>query len=46
MKITIIGFGSWGIPLGILLQKNGCDVTAWDNENYVNELKKTRRNKA
>jgi glycerol-3-phosphate dehydrogenase (NAD(P)+) len=44
VKITIIGFGSWGIPLGILLQKNGCDVTAWDNENYVNELKKTRRN--
>jgi len=44
MKITIIGFGSWGIPLGILLEKNGCDVTAWDNENYVRELQKTRRN--
>jgi glycerol-3-phosphate dehydrogenase (NAD(P)+) len=44
LKITVIGFGSWGIPLACLLDKNGHTVTAWDNETYVNELLKTRRN--
>ncbi|MCL1845610.1 MAG: NAD(P)-dependent glycerol-3-phosphate dehydrogenase [Defluviitaleaceae bacterium] len=44
MKITIIGFGSWGIPLGCLLHKNGHKVTAWDNAQYVEKLLKTRRN--
>ena len=44
MKITIIGFGSWGIPLGCLLHKNGHTVTAWDNAEYVEKLLKTRRN--
>ena len=44
MKISVIGFGSWGIPLGCLLDKNGHEVTAWDNEAYINELIKTRRN--
>ncbi|MCL2047806.1 MAG: NAD(P)-dependent glycerol-3-phosphate dehydrogenase [Defluviitaleaceae bacterium] len=45
MKITVIGFGSWGIPLGCLLDKNGHDVIAWDNEAYVAELIKTRTNR-
>lgn len=43
-KISVIGFGSWGIPLACLLEKNGHKITAWDNENYVSELLKTRRN--
>ncbi len=28
-KISIIGTGTWGIALGILLQRNGHQVTAW-----------------
>ena len=44
-KITVIGFGSWGIALACLLDKNGHTVTAWDNNrDYVNEIAKTRRN--
>jgi len=43
-KISVIGFGSWGIALASVLDKNGHDVTAWDNEAYVNELIETRRN--
>lgn len=44
MKISIIGFGSWGIPLGCLLHKNGHEITAWDNAEYVEKLRKARRN--
>ncbi|MCL2199933.1 MAG: NAD(P)-dependent glycerol-3-phosphate dehydrogenase [Defluviitaleaceae bacterium] len=41
-KITMIGFGSWGIPLGCLLDRNGHFVTAWDSsETYVDMLNKT-----
>jgi len=29
MKIGIIGAGSWGIALSVLLNKNGHDVTVW-----------------
>ena len=28
-KIGIIGAGSWGIALSVLLNKNGQDVTVW-----------------
>ncbi|MBP5198072.1 MAG: NAD(P)H-dependent glycerol-3-phosphate dehydrogenase [Lachnospiraceae bacterium] len=28
-KVTILGGGSWGIALAVLLEKNGCDVTIW-----------------
>lgn len=44
-KISVIGFGSWGIALACLLDKNGHNVLAWDMEAYVNELHKTRRNR-
>jgi glycerol-3-phosphate dehydrogenase (NAD(P)+) len=45
MKISVIGFGSWGIALASVLCKNGHDVLAWDaNADYVNELQKTGRN--
>jgi glycerol-3-phosphate dehydrogenase (NAD(P)+) len=44
-KVTVIGFGSWGMALACLLDKNGHTVTAWDsNADYVNEIIKTRRN--
>ncbi|MCL2387843.1 MAG: NAD(P)-dependent glycerol-3-phosphate dehydrogenase [Defluviitaleaceae bacterium] len=43
-RITVIGFGSWGIALGLLLDKNGHKITAWDNEAYVTKLLKTRKN--
>ena len=29
-KITVIGFGSWGIALACLLAENGHSVTAWE----------------
>jgi len=45
MKITVIGFGSWGIPLACILDKNGHEVTGWDGSaEYVKELCETRRN--
>ena len=28
-KVGIIGAGSWGIALAVLLHKNGCEVTVW-----------------
>lgn len=44
-NITIIGFGSWGIALACLLDKNGHKITAWDNSaEYVNEITETRKN--
>lgn len=29
MKVGILGAGSWGIALSVLLNKNGADVTVW-----------------
>ena len=29
MKVGIIGAGSWGIALSVLLTKNGSEVTVW-----------------
>jgi glycerol-3-phosphate dehydrogenase (NAD(P)+) len=29
MKVTVIGAGSWGIALAILLHDNKCEVTVW-----------------
>lgn len=29
MKVGIVGAGSWGIALSVLLNKNGADVTVW-----------------
>jgi len=43
MKITIIGFGSWGIALACLLAENGHAVTGWDNPAYIEKLRKNGR---
>ena len=29
MKITVLGAGSWGVALAMLLKKNGHDVAVW-----------------
>ena len=40
MKVGIIGAGSWGIALSVLLNKNGSDVTVWSIlEDEINMLK-------
>lgn len=31
MQVGVIGAGSWGTALAILLQTNGCDVTLWSH---------------
>ena len=49
MKIGIIGAGSFGIALGVLLNQNGHKVTIWSrgsNEKEFNEIVETRENKA
>ena len=30
-KVSVIGAGSWGTALALLLSKNGHDVTMWDS---------------
>lgn len=43
-KISIIGAGSWGTALGLLLCNNGHDVTICsENEKEIEELKGTQR---
>ncbi|MCL2376632.1 MAG: NAD(P)-dependent glycerol-3-phosphate dehydrogenase [Defluviitaleaceae bacterium] len=46
-KITVIGFGSWGIALACLLAKNGHTVTAWEfNPDMAQKLDAEREHKA
>ena len=45
-KIGILGAGSWGTALGILLSKNGHDVTIWSiSEDEVCMLREKREHK-
>ena len=45
-NVSIIGTGTWGIALGILLCENGNRVTAWSAiPAEIEELSTTRRNK-
>lgn len=45
-KVSVIGAGSWGTALAILLYENGHDVTIWSiDQNEINMLKHTRENK-
>ena len=45
-KISVIGAGSWGTALAVVLQTNGHDVTIWSiDENEIAMLKKEREHK-
>lgn len=44
-KITVVGFGSWGIALSRLLDRNGHRVTAWEfDKELAEQMKQTRKN--
>ncbi|MCL1883951.1 MAG: NAD(P)-dependent glycerol-3-phosphate dehydrogenase [Defluviitaleaceae bacterium] len=43
-RICVIGFGTWGIALASHLDKKGYEVTAWDNEEYIGKISRTRKN--
>ena len=46
MKASIIGAGTWGTALGILLAHNGHEVTIWSKfQQEVDALQETRRHK-
>lgn len=46
MKIVIIGSGSWGTALGIVLGNNGNEVTIWDrNSERSKRIQEERENK-
>lgn len=45
-KISVLGAGSWGTALAIVLQKNGHEVTIWSiNEDEIAMLRKEREHK-
>ena len=44
-KITLLGAGSWGTALAILVARNGCQVLLWDhNPEHIAVLAKERKN--
>jgi glycerol-3-phosphate dehydrogenase (NAD(P)+) len=43
MKVTILGVGAWGTALGLLLSKNGNEVTAWGHRPEFLETLRERR---
>lgn len=46
MRISVLGAGSWGTALSIILHSNGHDVTLWEfKRGYYRTLKRTRENK-
>ncbi len=46
MKVSVLGAGSWGTTLAIVLANNGHDVTLWEfNKTYAKNLIKHRVNK-
>ena len=46
MKVSVLGAGSWGTALAIILANNGHQVVMWEyNKHYVKNLKKYYENK-
>ena len=46
-NVSVLGAGSWGTALAVLLCKNGHSVTLWSYRNdQTEELKRTRRNES
>ena len=46
MRISVLGAGSWGTALSIILHSNGHDVTLWEvKRGYWKTIKRTRENK-
>lgn len=46
MKVSVLGAGSWGTALAIILANNGHQVIMWEyNKQYVKNLKKHYENK-
>lgn len=46
MRISVLGAGSWGTALSIILHSNGHDVTLWEYKpSYFKSLKRSRENK-
>lgn len=45
-KIAMIGAGSWGTSLALLLARKGCAVTLWDRDGeHIGQLARDRENK-
>ncbi|MCX7884099.1 MAG: NAD(P)H-dependent glycerol-3-phosphate dehydrogenase [Caloramator sp.] len=45
MKISILGAGSWGSAIAVLLSKKGYDISMWDrNRELLNEINHSREN--
>ena len=45
-KVSILGAGSWGTAIAIMLANKGCDVTLWSAvESEINMLKTNREHK-
>jgi glycerol-3-phosphate dehydrogenase (NAD(P)+) len=45
-KITLLGAGSWGTALSILIAKKGCQVLLWGhNEGHISAIAKDRENR-
>lgn len=46
MRISVLGAGSWGTALAIILHSNGHEVTLWEyKRGYFKTIKRTRENK-
>lgn len=46
VRATVVGAGSWGTTLALLLHRNGHEVTLWSfEESVVDEVKTTGRNR-